>query len=46
VGYTGAKSPNRADALIWALTELFAGIVNPRDGDWDKPLKTNTRYIV
>jgi hypothetical protein len=46
VGYTGAKSPNRADALIWALTELFAGIVNPRDGDWDKPLKTNTKYIV
>jgi hypothetical protein len=25
-GYTGAGSPNRADALIWALTELFPGI--------------------
>jgi hypothetical protein len=25
-GYTGAKSPNRADALIWALAELFPGI--------------------
>lgn len=23
VGYTGERSPNRADALIWALTELF-----------------------
>jgi hypothetical protein len=26
-GYTGEKSPNRADALIWALTELFPGII-------------------
>lgn len=29
-GYTGAKSPNRADALIWALAELFPAIVNER----------------
>jgi phage terminase large subunit-like protein len=27
VGYMGSRSPNRADALIWALTELFPGIV-------------------
>lgn len=27
VGYVGDKSPNRADALIWALSELFPGIV-------------------
>ena len=26
-GYTGVRSPNRADALIWVLAELFAGIV-------------------
>ncbi len=26
-GYTGTDSPNRADALIWALAELFPGIV-------------------
>lgn len=26
VGYTGARSPNRADALIWALTEIFPGL--------------------
>ena len=32
VGYVGDKSPNRADALIWALTELFPGIVKQ-----DKP---------
>jgi len=29
-GYTGAKSPNRADALIWAITELFPGMVRHR----------------
>jgi phage terminase large subunit-like protein len=28
-GYTGGRSPNRADALIWALTELFPAIVKP-----------------
>ena len=27
IGYTGERSPNRADALIWALTELFPGVV-------------------
>jgi hypothetical protein len=26
-GYTGTGSPNRADAVIWALAELFPGIV-------------------
>jgi hypothetical protein len=30
IGYTGTGSPNRADALIWGLTELFPGMVNPR----------------
>lgn len=30
-GFIGDKSPNRADALVWALTELFAGIVKQED---------------
>lgn len=30
IGYIGQGSPNRADALIWALTELFPGIVSPK----------------
>lgn len=30
IGYTGTGSPNRADALIWALSELFPGIVAGR----------------
>ena len=37
LGYTGQNSPNRADALIWALTELFPGMVNPRRKSQDKP---------
>lgn len=28
-GYIGTGSPNRADAVIWGLTELFSGIVQP-----------------
>ncbi len=27
IGYTGQRSPNRADALVWGLTELFPSIV-------------------
>jgi len=27
VGYTGRRSPNRADALIWALAELFPSVI-------------------
>ena len=30
-GYTGARSPNRADAHIWALAELFPAIVMPQE---------------
>lgn len=30
VGYIGIGSPNRADAVIWAITELFPGIVSPK----------------
>jgi len=29
-GYIGGRSPNRADALIWALAALFPAIVKPR----------------
>ena len=29
-GYMGESSPNRADALIWALTELFPGLVRAK----------------
>ena len=29
-GYIGENSPNRADALVWAVTELFPGVIRPR----------------
>lgn len=29
-GFVGGDSPNRADAWVWVLAELFPGIVNPR----------------
>lgn len=30
-GYIGGKSPNRADAAIWALTELFPALTRKKD---------------
>lgn len=43
-GYTGSGSPNRADALIWALSELFPGLMRKRvlegaDGKKDRYAK-------
>jgi len=35
-GYMGGSSPNRADALIWAMSEVFPGIVSGKDNR--KPL--------
>lgn len=29
-GYVGGSSPNRADAFIWAMSELFPGIVSEK----------------
>lgn len=38
-GYTGARSPNRADALIWALAELFPAMTKaPADDKPEPPL--------
>ena len=36
-GYLGDESPNRADALFWALAELFTGIVNNRKAETIMP---------
>lgn len=33
IGYTGTGSPNRADAAIWALAELFPGLTKAADDD-------------
>lgn len=42
VGYVGDDSPNRADAAIWALTELFPGIVA---GKRAGPVQIKSRMI-
>lgn len=38
-GYAGERSPNRADALVWAISELFPGLTKPDRKDVD--LKIN-----
>ena len=30
IGFTGSRSPNRADAWIWVLTELFPGMLRQK----------------
>lgn len=44
VGYMGESSPNRADAWIWVLTELFPGLV--RDTGKKAPIKYPSTGIV
>lgn len=39
VGYTGENSPNRADAWIWALTELFPGLAKKAEKPKTEPKK-------
>lgn len=41
-GYTGPRSPDRADSVIWGFTELFPGITKKSDDDWTPP-ETVTR---
>ena len=40
-GYTGEESPNRADAFVWAMSELFPGIVKeelkPKERAYHRP---------
>ena len=37
-GYIGTQSPNRGDAFVWAMSELFPGIVKSREERKRKPL--------
>lgn len=32
-GYIGEKSPNRADAMVWAFSELFPGLTRKADAE-------------
>jgi hypothetical protein len=42
-GYTGDRSPNRADAAIWGWTELFGGLTAPPENRVWTPPPVNTK---
>lgn len=42
-GYLGATSPNRADAYVWAFTELFHGMLD--EGPKETPVQRQTIHI-
>jgi phage terminase large subunit-like protein len=43
-GYTGGRSPNRADALIWGLAELFPRMTKVEKPKADKAIRHNYHY--
>jgi len=38
-GYTGEKSPNRADAFVWSMSELFPGLVKEEKKSEEKSVR-------
>jgi len=42
-GYIGENSPNRGDALVWGVAELFPGIIKPRK-EKKEPESTSRAY--
>ncbi len=43
-GYEGEGSPDRADALVWAFTELFAKLTKKSRGNVARPTRANSGY--
>lgn len=44
-GYTGTGSPNRADALVWGLAELFPAITKPTKAEkFEAPIPTVSHF--
>ena len=43
-GYTGTGSPNRADALVWGLAELFPAITKPVEQKYEAPIPMVNHY--
>ena len=43
-GYTGARSPNRADALIWALAALFPAMTAPAKVPQEAPIPMRSPF--
>lgn len=43
-GYTGAKSPNRADGFVWGIYELFPGLTKPEEKKVDHTIPVLKRF--
>ena len=43
-GYTGAKSPNRADWFVWGIYELFPGLTKPEEKKIDYTIPNINRF--
>ena len=43
-GFMGDHSPNRADAMIWAASELFPGIVTPKEAPRPVQVEVERRF--
>jgi phage terminase large subunit-like protein len=40
-GYTGERSPDRADALVWCMAELFPALSRPEKKPYSMPVEKN-----
>jgi hypothetical protein len=45
VGYMGESSPNRADALIWALAALFPAMIHKKEPVIVQPIGQSMKWI-
>lgn len=40
-GYSGERSPDRADALVWLIAELFPALSRPERKNYEMPIERN-----
>jgi phage terminase large subunit-like protein len=40
-GFTGERSPDRADALVWCMAELFPALSRPEKKHYEPPIEKN-----
>lgn len=44
-GYQGETSPNRADAFIWGMSELFPGMTRETTSDFNREIKIDYSFV-
>ena len=44
-GYIGEDSPNRVDAFVWLITELFPGVVKEKSKPKPPPIRSYGSYM-